>query len=76
MISHLKSNDLNYIAELTINNIDLTNYNSDHCPTESSAIGTLLHIKNLILYKTRNDLNICKYCELELTFIEIINHKN
>ena len=29
----------------------------------------------LELYKTRNDLNICKSAELESTFIEMINHK-
>ena len=75
MITHLKSNYLNYVDELTINNIDLTNYNSEQCRTESSAIGTILFIRNHLLNKTRNDLNICKFCELELTFIETIYHK-
>ena len=58
-----------------INHIDLTNYSYEHCPTESSAGGTLLYIRNHLLYKTRNDLNIYKSAELESTFIEIINHK-
>ena len=53
-----------------INHIDLTNCSYKHCPTESSAGGTLLYIRNHILYKTRNDLNIYKS-----TFIEITNHK-
>ena len=58
-----------------INHIDLTNYSYEHCPTESSAGGTLLYIRNHLLYKTRNDLNIYKSAELESTFTEIINHK-
>ena len=58
-----------------INHIDLTNYSYQHCPTESSAGGTLLYIRNHLSYKTRNDLNIYKSAELESTFIEIINHK-
>ena len=58
-----------------INHIDLTDYSYEHCPTESSAGGTLLYIRNHLSYKTRNDLNIYKSAELESTFIEIINHK-
>ena len=58
-----------------INHIDLTNYSYEHCPTESSAGGTLLYIRNHLSYKTRNDLNIYKSAELESTFLEIINHK-
>ena len=58
-----------------INHIDLTNYNYEHCLTESSASGTLLHIRNNLSYKTRTDLNIYKSGELESKFIEIINHK-
>ena len=58
-----------------INHIDLTNYSYEHCPTESSAGGTLLYIRNHLSYKKRNDLNIYKCAELEPTFIEIINHK-
>ena len=57
------------------NHIDLTNYSYKHCPTESSAGGTLLYVRNHLLYKTRNDLNIYKSTELESVFIEIINHK-
>ena len=48
-----------------VNNIDLTNYSFEHCPTESSAGGTLLYIRNQFLYKTRNDLNIHKSSFIE-----------
>ena len=58
-----------------INHIDLRSYSYEHCPTESSAGGSLLYIRNHLSYKTRNDLNIHKLAELESTFIEIINHK-
>lgn len=30
------------------------------CPTESSASGTLLYVRNPLLYKRRKDLNIYK----------------
>ena len=36
---------------------------------------TLIYISNNIAYKPRKDLSICKSCELELTFIEIIKKK-
>ena len=41
----------------------------------SSAGGTLLYIANHIKYKIGSDLNIYKICELESTFIGIINPK-
>ena len=58
-------------------NFDLTNYNSEHTPTEAGAGGTLLYISNDITYKCRNDLNKLLYSpgELESTFIEIMNTK-
>ena len=49
----------------SINNIDLTNYSYEHCPTECSAGGTRLYIRNHLLYKTMNNLNIYKSAELE-----------
>ena len=58
-----------------INHIDSSNYSYEHFPTDSSAGGTLLYVRNHLSYKTRNDLNIYKTAELESTFIEIINHK-
>ena len=57
------------------NNIELPNYSIEYTPTESHAGGTLLYINNNLAYKPRNDLNIYKSCELESTFIEIINPK-
>ena len=54
-------------------NINLPNYNIEHCATESTCGGTLLYIKNDIKYKIRNDLKIYKSEELESVFIEIIN---
>ena len=49
----------------SIDNIELTNYSYEHCPTESSAGGTRLYIGNHLLYKTRNNLNIYTSAELE-----------
>ena len=62
-------------SKAQINHINLTNYIYVHCPTESSAGGILLYIRNNLSYKARTDLNIYKSGELESTFIEIINHK-
>ena len=53
----------------------MTNYGYKHYSTEFSAGGTILYIRNHLLYKTRNDLNIYKSGELESTFTEIINQK-
>ena len=58
-----------------INNIDLTNYSYEHCPTESWAGGTPLQFKNHLSYKNRDDLNIYKSAELDSTFIKTINRK-
>ena len=56
-------------------NINLPNYSIEYTPTESDAGGTLLYISNNITYKPRKDLNIYKTCELESTFVEVINPK-
>ena len=66
---------MNNKKQSPINNINLTNYSYGHCPTESSAGGTLLYTRIHLSYKTRNDLNIYKSAEIESIFIEIINHK-
>ena len=50
--------------------MNLNNYSFEFTPTETSEGGTLLYIANYLSYKCRNDLNIC---ELESTFIEIVN---
>ena len=52
-------------------NISLNNYSFECTPTESTAGGTLLYIANHLSYKSRNDLNLCKANQLEITFIEI-----
>ena len=51
------------------------NFSHEFCPTESSAGGTLLYIRNHLSYKPRNDLSIYKPTELESSFIEISNPK-
>ena len=51
------------------------NHCHEFCPTESSAGGMLLYIRNHLLYKPRNDLSIYKPTELESSFIEISNPK-
>ena len=51
------------------------NYSHDVCPTESSAGGTLLYIRNHFSYNPRNNLSIYKPTELESSLIEISNPK-
>ena len=51
------------------------NYSHEFCPTESSAEGMLLCIRNHLPYKPRNDLCIYKTMELESSFIEISSPK-
>ena len=58
-----------------VTDINLTNYSSDYCLTESSAGGAVLYKENHLSYKLRNDLYICKAAELESIFIELINSK-
>ena len=55
--------------------ISIPNYSYEFYPTEANAGGTLIHIRNHLSYKTRNDLKIYKSFELESTFIEICNPK-
>ena len=53
-------------------NISLPGYNIEHTDTESANGGTLLYISKSINYINRQDLNLYKTKELEMTFIEII----
>ncbi|XP_057305356.1 uncharacterized protein LOC130642284 [Hydractinia symbiolongicarpus] len=53
--------------------INLEGYQLFHTPTESSAGGTLLYVRNHFNCKIRDDLNIYKSKELESIFIEIIS---
>ena len=40
--------------KVPINHIDLTNYSNEHCPTESSAGGTLLYI--VLIFHTKQGM--------------------
>ena len=64
------------INNFPVNDINLTNYSYEYCPTESSAGGTLLYIGSHLLYKPRNDQCIYKTAELESTFIELNTRKS
>ena len=68
--SRLKGN------QKALQNINIPNYNTEHCPTEGPNGGALIYIKNDIIYKVRNDLNIYQRKRLESVFIEIINSNN
>ena len=47
-------------------------YNIEHTPTESSAGGTLIYIRDNLNYKVRKDLIMHKEKLLESSFIEIL----
>ena len=55
-------------------NLNINGYSVEDTPTESSAGGTRLYISDKISYKRRSDLELSKDCEIESTFIEIINN--
>ena len=54
-------------------NVSILNFSYKFTPTESTAVGTLLYIADHLPYQKRNDLNLYKINNLELTFIEITN---
>ena len=54
-------------------NVNILNFSCKFTPTESTAVGTLLYIADHLPYQKRNDLNLYKINNLELTFIEITN---
>ena len=56
-------------SKTPVNSLNLMNYSHEFCPTESSAGGTLLYIRNHLSYKPQNDLCIYKATELESSFI-------
>ena len=68
--SRLKGN------QKALQDINIPNYNTEHCPTEGPNGGALIYIKNDIIYKVRNDLKIYQRKKLESVFIEIINPNN
>ena len=47
-------------------NLQLSNYSTEHNPTESSAGGTLLYISKRLSYQLRNDLRLCDPRKVEL----------
>ena len=56
-----------------VDNINLQNYNIEHCTTEAANGGVLLYIKDNIICKLRKDLKIYKSKYLESIFLEVIN---
>ena len=56
-----------------IDNINLQNYNIEHCTTEAANGGVLLYIKDNIICKLKKDLKIYKSKYLESIFLEVIN---
>ena len=53
---------------ISTHNLNLQNYSFDYCPTESTAGGTALYIRNTLSYISRPDLQIYKPFELESNF--------
>ena len=56
-----------------VRDINLTNYQYEHTPSEANKGGTLIYISNKHNYKPRKDLEINEKTKIESTFIEIIN---
>ena len=59
-----------------LQNIDILNYNTEHCPTERTNGGPLIYVKNDMIYKVRNNLKIYQSEKLESVFIKIIKSNN
>ena len=57
-------------------NLQLSNYSTEHIPTESTAGGPLLYISKRLSYQLRNDLRLYEPVQIESTFIEIICSKS
>ena len=53
-------------------NLELSNYSTEHTPTELSAGGTLLYLSKRLSYQLRNDLRFYDPGKIESPFIEII----
>ena len=53
-------------------NTDLPGFNIEQTPTESSAVGALIHISQNLSYKRWKDLQIYYPNELESTFIKVL----
>ena len=72
LLSSIKVNFNIKQNENPIDNINLQNYNTEHCTTEATNGGILLHFKDII-YKLKKDLKIYKSKYLESIFLEVIN---
>ena len=57
-------------------NLQLSNYLTEHTPTELSGGGTLLYISKRLSYQLRNDLRLYDPEKIASTFIEIIYSKS
>ena len=57
-------------------NLQLSNYSTEHTPTELSGGGTLLYISKRLSYQLRNDLRLYDPRKTESTFIELICSKS
>ena len=53
----------------------LPNYRYEFCPTVTNTGGTMIYIRNHLIYKVRSSSNIYKSFELQSLFIEIRNLK-
>ena len=62
-------------GRLPLSNINMSNYSYKYTPTESSKGGTLLYTDNSLRYRSRSDLTLYKFKEIESSFIEIIEPK-
>ena len=56
--------------------INISNYNIEHTPTEANKGGTLIYISDRHDYKPRKDLEIYEPKQIESTFIEILRPKS
>ena len=57
------------------NEVSLSRYSYEFCPTEANTGGTLIYIRNHLSNKTITDVKIYEFFELESTFTEIFGPK-
>ena len=63
-------------SQKALPNIDIPNYNIEHCPTEGPNGSALIYGKNDIIYKVRNDLKLYQSEKSESVFTEIYKSNN
>ena len=59
-----------------LQNINIPNYNIEHCPIEGPNGSALIYVKNGNIYKVRSDLKIYQSEKLESVLIETIKSNN